>query len=84
MKRIFLFVLTNILVMVTVNIVLMSTPKQFSGISLGMNLLIYLMGASVGRGVVLRSICFTDFDLLAIGDNSVIGDVSITLKLITK
>jgi MFS family permease len=31
-----------------VNIVLMSTPKQFSGISLGMNLLIYLMGASVG------------------------------------
>lgn len=25
-----------------------STPKQFSGISLGMNLLIYLIGASVG------------------------------------
>ena len=32
----------------SVNVVLMSTPKQFSGISLGMNLLIYLMGASVG------------------------------------
>ena len=32
----------------SVNVVLMSTPKQVSGISLGMNLLIYLMGASVG------------------------------------
>src|ERR687897_340786 len=32
----------------SVNIVLMSTPKQFSGVSLGMNLLIYLIGASVG------------------------------------
>jgi multisubunit Na+/H+ antiporter MnhC subunit len=33
----------------SVNVVLTSTPKQFSGISsLGMNLLIYLMGASVG------------------------------------
>ena len=32
----------------SVNVVLMSTPKQFSGISLGMNLLIYLIGASVG------------------------------------
>jgi len=32
----------------SVNVVLMSTPKQFRGISLGMNLLIYLMGASVG------------------------------------
>ena len=32
----------------SVNVVLMSTPKQFSGVSLGMNLLIYLVGASVG------------------------------------
>jgi MFS family permease len=32
----------------SVNVVLTSTPKQFSGISLGMNLLIYLIGASVG------------------------------------
>jgi MFS family permease len=32
----------------SVNVVLTSTPKQFSGISLGMNLLIYLMGSSVG------------------------------------
>jgi MFS family permease len=32
----------------SVNIVLTSTPKQFSGISLGMNLLIYLVGSSVG------------------------------------
>ncbi len=32
----------------SVNIVLTSTPKQFSGISLGMNLLIYLIGSSVG------------------------------------
>ena len=32
----------------SVNIVLTSTPKQFSGVSLGMNLLIYLIGASVG------------------------------------
>jgi len=31
----------------SVNVVLTSTPKQFSGISLGMNLLIYLIGASV-------------------------------------
>ncbi len=32
----------------SVNVVLTSTPKQFSGISLGMNLLIYHIGASVG------------------------------------
>jgi len=32
----------------SVNIVLTSTPKQFSGISLGMNLLIFLIGSSVG------------------------------------
>lgn len=32
----------------SVNVVLTSTPKQFSGVSLGMNLLIYLVGASVG------------------------------------
>ena len=32
----------------SVNVVLTSTPKQFSGISLGMNLLIYLIGSSVG------------------------------------
>ena len=32
----------------SVNVVLTSTPKQFSGISLGMNLLIYLVGSSVG------------------------------------
>lgn len=32
----------------SVNVVLTSTPRQFSGISLGMNLLIYLIGASVG------------------------------------
>ena len=32
----------------SVNIVLTSTPKQFSGISLGMNLLIYLIGSAVG------------------------------------
>jgi len=32
----------------SVNIVLTSTPKQFSGVSLGMNLLIYLIGSAVG------------------------------------
>jgi MFS family permease len=32
----------------SVNVVLTSTPKQFSGISLGMNLLIYLIASSVG------------------------------------
>ena len=32
----------------SVNIVLISTPKQFSGISLGMNLLIFFIGSSVG------------------------------------
>jgi MFS family permease len=32
----------------SVNVVLTSSPKQFSGISLGMNLLIYLIGSSVG------------------------------------
>ena len=32
----------------SVNVVLTSTPKQFSGISLGMNVLIYLIGSSVG------------------------------------
>ncbi|MEP6576162.1 MAG: MFS transporter [Nitrososphaerota archaeon] len=32
----------------SVNVVLTSTPKQFSGVSLGMNLLIYLIGSSVG------------------------------------
>jgi MFS family permease len=32
----------------SVNVVLTSTPKQFSGISLGMNLLIYLIGSAVG------------------------------------
>ena len=32
----------------SVNVVLTSTPKKFSGISLGMNLLIYLIASSVG------------------------------------
>ena len=32
----------------SVNVVLTSTPRQFSGISLGMNLLIYLIASSVG------------------------------------
>lgn len=32
----------------SVNVVLTSTPKQFSRISLGMNLLIFLIGSSVG------------------------------------
>jgi hypothetical protein len=32
----------------SVNEVLTSTPRQFSGISLGMNLLLYLIGSSVG------------------------------------
>jgi MFS family permease len=32
----------------SVNVVLTSTPKRYSGISLGMNLLIYLIGSSVG------------------------------------
>ncbi|HEX9319120.1 MAG TPA: MFS transporter [Nitrososphaeraceae archaeon] len=32
----------------SVNIVLISTPKQFSGISLGINLLIFFIGSSVG------------------------------------
>jgi hypothetical protein len=32
----------------SVNVVVTSTPKQFSGISLGMNLLIFLIGSSVG------------------------------------
>jgi len=32
----------------SVNVVLTSTPKQYSGISLGMNLLIYLIASSVG------------------------------------
>jgi MFS family permease len=42
----------------SVNIVLTSTPKQFSGISLGMNLLIYLIGSSVGpviAGIYLQT-----------------------------
>jgi MFS family permease len=42
----------------SVNVVLTSTPKQFSGISLGMNLLIYLIGASVGpviAGIYLQA-----------------------------
>ncbi len=32
----------------SMNVVLASTPKQFNGISLGMTLLIYLIGASIG------------------------------------
>ena len=42
----------------SLNIVLTSTPKQFSGISLGMNLLIYLIGSSVGpviAGIYLQA-----------------------------
>ena len=42
----------------SVNVVLTSTPKQFSGISLGMNLLIYLIGSSVGpviAGIYLQA-----------------------------
>jgi MFS family permease len=42
----------------SVNVVLTSTPKQFSGISLGMNLLIYLIGSSVGpviAGIYLQT-----------------------------
>jgi MFS family permease len=32
----------------SVNVVLTSTPRRFSGISLGMNVLIYLIGSSLG------------------------------------
>ena len=42
----------------SVNVVLTSTPKQFSGISLGMNLLIYLIGSAVGpviAGIILQA-----------------------------
>jgi len=42
----------------SVNVVLTSTPKQFSGISLGMNLLIFLIGSSVGpviAGIYLQT-----------------------------
>jgi MFS family permease len=42
----------------SVNVVLTSTPKRFSGISLGMNLLIYLIGSSVGpviAGIYLQA-----------------------------
>src|SRR6188474_193913 len=42
----------------SVNVVLTSSPKQFSGISLGMNLLIYLIGSSVGpviAGIYLQA-----------------------------
>jgi MFS family permease len=42
----------------SVNVVLTSTPKEFSGVSLGMNLLIYLIGASVGpviAGIYLQA-----------------------------
>ena len=40
----------------SVNIVLTSTPKQFSGISLGMNLLIYLIGSQLDPSLQ-ASIC---------------------------
>ena len=42
----------------SVNIVLTSTPRQFGGISLGMNLLIYLIGSSVGSviaGILMQA-----------------------------
>jgi fucose permease len=42
----------------SVNVVLTSTPKQFSRISLGMNLLIYLIGSSVGpviAGILMQA-----------------------------
>jgi MFS family permease len=42
----------------SVNVVLTSTPKQYGGISLGMNLLIYLIGSSVGpviAGIYLQA-----------------------------
>lgn len=58
--------------LVTVNQVYL---QHFSGTFL-LPWFLRIMGASVGRGVVLRSVCFTDFDLIDIGDNSVIGDVS--------
>jgi predicted MFS family arabinose efflux permease len=38
----------------SVNVVLTSTPKQFSGISLGLNLLIFLIGSSVGPVIAGR------------------------------
>jgi MFS family permease len=38
----------------SVNVVLISTPKQFSGISLGMNLLIFPIGSSVGPVIAGR------------------------------
>jgi MFS family permease len=42
----------------SVNVVLTSTPRQFSGISMGMNLLIYLIGSSVGpviAGILMQA-----------------------------
>jgi MFS family permease len=51
-------ILVSLMQIGSVNVVLTSTPKQFSGISLGMNLLIYLIGSSVGpviAGIILQA-----------------------------
>jgi hypothetical protein len=59
----------------SVNVVLTSTPKQFGGISFRMNLLIFLIGSSVGyviAGIYLKaSQVFAESDTDAISASSI-------------
>jgi hypothetical protein len=48
--------------------------KHFAGTFL-MNWYLRLMGASVGSGVVVRTVVVSDFDVITIGDNTFIGEV---------
>jgi hypothetical protein len=48
--------------------------KHFAGTFM-MNWYLKLMGASIGRGAVIRTVVVSDFDLITIGDNTFIGEV---------
>jgi hypothetical protein len=55
--------------------------KHFAGTFM-MNCYLKLMGASIGRGAVIRTVVVSDFDLITIGDNTFIGEVSNKIKCI--
>jgi hypothetical protein len=48
--------------------------KHFAGTFM-MNWYLRMMGASVGKGAVIRTVVVSDFDVITIGDNTFIGEV---------
>ncbi len=48
--------------------------KHFAGTFM-MNWYLRMMGASIGKGAVVRTVVVSDFDVITIGENTFIGEV---------